>query len=77
MTSTEEWNKIGAESTTLGQIKRAYAYAAIDMPPDYPALPAWEDLTPSLREAFITVFSAGGSCALKKRDCRQTMFANR
>jgi hypothetical protein len=68
MPNTEEWNKIGAAKTTLGAIKQAYAYAALDMPSEYAPLPTWENLTPALREAFITVFSAGAARALRERD---------
>jgi hypothetical protein len=44
--------------------RSAYA-AAIDLlPDDYPAIPAWEDLSISMREAFIHVYHAGAKAAL-------------
>ena len=49
------------DSTTLSSVKNAYAMAADDAlrEGDGP-LPAWEDLPMGYRQAFITVFSAGG-----------------
>lgn len=52
------------ESTTLGRIKTAYASAASNVLPEDGPLPKWENLPIGLREAFITVFTAGGLHAL-------------
>ena len=47
-------------SNTLDLIKRAYAMAAIDVArEDGVELPAWEQLPPGYRQAFVHMFSAG------------------
>jgi hypothetical protein len=45
--------------TTLDKIKAAYAHARTLQPKEYPALPTWEQLPIEMREAFITMWTAG------------------
>lgn len=45
--------------TRLRRIREAYASAASGMPDYYDALPAWETLPGTVREAIIVVYAAG------------------
>ena len=44
---------------TLQKIREAYAQAGRDQPTEYPPLPAWENLSLELREAFISIYNRG------------------
>ena len=44
---------------TLQKIREAYTQAGRDQPAKYPPLPAWETLSPELREAFISIYNRG------------------
>lgn len=65
------------ETTTLARIKDAYARASIDVArEDDVRLPKWEQLPLGYRQAFITVFTAGGHSALDEFQMRTRAASN-